>query len=65
MYNTVKLINRETGKTATKVNAKNKALYGKGQSGSWYEVTGKLKGKEVSGYSHKDYIKITSGKVPK
>ena len=37
----------------------------KGQSGSWYEVTGKLKGKEVSGYSHKDYIKITSGKVPK
>ena len=37
----------------------------KGQSGNWYEVTGKLKGKEVSGYSHKDYIKITSGKVPK
>ena len=29
----------------------------KGQSGNWYEVTGKLKGKEVSGYSHKDYIK--------
>ena len=37
----------------------------KGKSGSWYEVTGKLKGKEVSGYSHKDYIKITSGSVPK
>lgn len=31
MYNTVKLINRETGKTVTKVNAKNKALYGNTQ----------------------------------
>lgn len=36
-----------------------------GKSGNWYEVTGKLKGKEVSGYSHKDYIKITTGTVPK
>lgn len=36
-----------------------------GKSGNWYEVTGKLKGKEVSGYSHKDYIKITAGTVPK
>lgn len=37
----------------------------KGKSGDWYEVTGKLKGKEVSGYSHKSHIKITSGSVPK
>lgn len=37
----------------------------KGKSGDWYEVTGKLSGKEVSGYSHKAYIKITSGEVPK
>lgn len=36
-----------------------------GKSGDWYEVTGKLNGKEVSGYSHKAYIKITSGEVPK
>lgn len=36
-----------------------------GKEGSWYKVTGKLKGKEVSGYSHSAYIKITSGSVPK
>lgn len=36
-----------------------------GKSGDWYEVTGKLNGKEVSGYSHSAYIKITSGEVPK
>lgn len=37
----------------------------KGQSGDWYEVTGKLNGTEVSGWSHKAYIKITAGNVPK
>lgn len=31
MCNTVKLVNRETGKTVSKVNAKNKALYGNTQ----------------------------------
>lgn len=37
----------------------------KGKSGEWYEVTGKINGKEISGYSHKAYIKIVSGTVPK
>lgn len=36
-----------------------------GKDGDWYEVTGKLKGKEVKGYSHKAYIKIIAGEVPK
>lgn len=35
-----------------------------GKSGAWYEVEGKINKKDVTGYSHKAYVKITSGKVP-
>lgn len=59
MYNTVKLINRETGKTATKVNAKNKALYGNTQY--YEEISDKDKNlSKMAKQKLKSLSKITS-----
>lgn len=59
MYNTVKLINRETGKTATKVNAKNKALYGNTQY--YEEISNKDKNlSKMAKQKLKSLSKITS-----
>ena len=59
MYNTVKLINRETGKTATKVNAKNKALYGNTQY--YEEISDKDKNlSKLAKQKLKSLSKITS-----
>ena len=59
MYNTVKLINRETGKTATKVNAKNKALYGNTQY--YEEISDKDKNlSKLAEQKLKSLSKITS-----
>lgn len=59
MYNTVKLINRETGKTAIKVNAKNKALYGNTQY--YEEISDKDKNlSKMAKQKLKSLSKITS-----
>lgn len=59
-------------RTSAKSSSKSKCVWPKGtdlviegKEGDWYKVSGTLKKKALKGYSHKSYVKIIQGKVPK